>query len=257
MTTRYENRLGRCLPLTLLTVFLWAGVFKNDADAQARPGVSPPAQRDPTVPSAEIQRRTRTRPTTPQTRTSRVTTPPPARVIRRPVTGDSLALQSLIQSNADSCTATIKSGDETVTVTFVRGMIQREVQLPGTQFADFASTVQRLSAELRQLRTQMKEREMDRLNEAAQEKNGTSDSLELIDPTEALSEEEVIAQATAAAEAELLEVERQFMRQALQPQSIDLASSFSLGGNLYRIIDFNSNTLLLEQVPLGKYVIVR
>ncbi|MEM9588278.1 MAG: hypothetical protein AAGA03_13430 [Planctomycetota bacterium] len=145
-----------------------------------------------------------------------------------------------------------------MTVSIARGQAAREVQLPATQFADFASTVQQLSGELRQLRAQATVN--DGLSGSLSPRsNGVADpeppdALELGDES---SPEETMRQAAQAAEAEMLEVERRFMRQLMEPQRIDLSSSFSLDGTLYRVIDFTRDTLLLEQVPLGKYLIVR
>lgn len=241
------NTSPKSVPVRAVVIAVLLASFCNQADAQ-RPSTAD--QRDPTIPSAEIQRRARVRPpvapaSSPVTRSSPVTFRP------RISDPSKIVLQSIVQASEDRCTATLRAGDQTVTVSFVRNEPQREVELPATQFADFASTVQRLSLELRQLRAQatmaIEEMESDAANS---EEN-------LPSPRENVSTEETIAEAAARAEAEMLQVEREFMRQAMQPQRIDLSSSFTLNGNLYRVIDFSSDTLLLEQVPLGKYVIVR
>ncbi|MEM9366863.1 MAG: hypothetical protein AAGD07_12790 [Planctomycetota bacterium] len=252
-----------CLSVWLGLVALSSvGWVAGIADGQTPPVRNPPAAaapigRDPTIPSLEIQRRTRTRPdTTVRTNVPRLTTA--LRTAARSTDSGTIVLQSLIQSSDDACTATLRFGDQSVTISFVRGQTQQEVQLPATQFADFASTVQRLSGELRQLRAQARLEGERRQFEAVEAAAGsTGDPSGTLEPSKEQAVAEAMRQATEQAEAEMLEVERQFMRQAMQPQRIDLASSFTLGGNLYRVIDFARDTLLLEQVPLGKYVIVR
>lgn len=262
METHAKQRtlwLSLCLGLIAWSSLCWG---LRTADAQTppvrnRPAAAPPVGRDPTIPSLEIQRRTRPRPdTAPRTNLPSVTTAP--RTALRSTDSGVIALQSLIQSSDDACTATLRAGDQSVTISFVRGQPQKEVQLPATQFADFASTVQRLSGELRQLRAQARLENELRQFEAVEAADGSTQNppggLEVSKET-ALAE--AMRQAAEQAEAEMLEVERQFMRQAMQPQRIDLSSSFTLNGTLYRVIDFARDTLLLEQVPLGKYVIVR
>ena len=59
------------------------------------------------------------------------------------------------------------------------------------------------------------------------------------------------------AEKKILQLEREFVRQLTEAQQIDLASSFSLDGNLYRVVEFTKDALLIEQIPLGKYILVR
>ncbi|MEL6105967.1 MAG: hypothetical protein AAFU85_08020 [Planctomycetota bacterium] len=219
------------------------------------PGNGPdrPAPRDPTLPSAEIQRRSRASRPSNATVAPRIQRPVVSTVRTRSLDSNEIVLQSLVQSSGNAFTATLRSGDRTVTVSFERGQSERLVELPGSQFAEFASTVQRLSGELRQLRAQaIADAEANRAADRSVQDPGDTPP-----PPSVIPSDQQIAAAAANAEAEMLEVERQFLRQALRPQQIDLASSFSLGGNLYRVIDFTSNSVLLEQLPIGRYVIVR
>ncbi|MEM9825673.1 MAG: hypothetical protein AAF958_03750 [Planctomycetota bacterium] len=243
-------------------------VAAQGPNAPNQAGGNRTTQRDPTVPSAEIQRRTRPRPAaapTPAPVTRRTPTPTRLTPIRRQSEAV-IELQSLVQSSADGCTATLKSGDQLVTVSFSRTRDPKEIQLPQTQFADFASTVQRLSLELRQLRAQaIADQRADaaarafdqqqRLRDA--EASGQLEADSLPTPNSDEKQEDSQSETTERIESELLNVEQEFMRSVMRPRSIDLASSFTLDGRLYRILDFTGDTLLLEQIPLGRFLIVR
>lgn len=215
-------------------------------------------QRDPTIPSPEIQRRTtpppevEVQPQQPEVRQAPPRQPPARRVIAQPAPAQpasqtKIVLQSLAQTSDDRCTATLRAGDQEITVTFQRSQKQRTVQLPTTQFADIASTVQRLSRELAELKA-IAEGNNEQKDEA------TPDSTEASTPENVMDE---IEAERRQAEKKILQLEREFVRQLTEAQQIDLASSFSLDGNLYRVVEFTKDALLIEQIPLGKYILVR
>ena len=209
----HQPQVTRRQPLStlLLGIVLSVG-WDVSAEAQTEPpkprqGAAPPTERDPTIPSPEIRRLMQTTP--------EANLPAPS-ANRSPAAGraanvlNAIVLQALVQSSKDQCTATLRAGEQTVTISFVRDQVRRDVQLPDSQFEDFASTAQRLRDELKRLRAEQ------------------TDSAD--------GEETVVS-------AEMLELEQALLRQVMRLRRIDLASSFTLGGNLYRVIDFTISLL--------------
>ena len=256
---------------TLFCVLFFCLTTSALAQSGTRLPVQERDQRDPTVPSAEIQRRTRK--IEPTVDGSEKKAAPPAKVAAPPIrpviaarpsqpqrrlAGQKIALQSLAQSKAGSCTATLVSGNQKVTISFTRGRQARNVELPETQFADYAATIQGLGLDLMQLKRFIASTEpmpaeaMGKVSDANAQP-GEAENAAIVASEQA---------AMKAAESqrmndELTAAQRRFMNQALQPREIDLTSSFTLNDQLYRVVDFTKDAVLLEQIPLGKYIIVR
>lgn len=253
-TRRTMKSLLTLLTLTCLTVSAEARTSSADNSQDDKPS-NPQDQRDPTVPSAEIQRLTQPEPEAPKPESearTRAATPPTRPVSRpaaQPVKLAPMSLQSLVRSSDKKCTATIRSGKELVTVSFTRGETKRQIELPKTQFVGFASTIQRLADELAQLRT--------RIVKSQTVEASVTDSASTLAESQGGSVDRVVKPVNNELANQLLEEERAILRKAMRPQVIDLSSSFTLDGDLYRVVDFTANTLLVEQIPLGKYIIVR
>lgn len=238
------------LTLTCLTSPLQAQTFTAPGNV---PG-NTQDQRDPTIPSPEIQQRAQPTPEAPKPEAKPEKVPaapapkPVARSITSPIKLPPMALQSLVRSTENRCTATIRSGEESVTVSFIRGQSTRTVQLPPTQFAGFAPTIQRLADELTELRLKIAgtPQPTGRARTDAPPQLPTPANREV--SKKPVTDEDALR---------LIRQKQALLRQALQPRQIDLSSSFSLNGDLYRVVDFSSDTLLVEQIPLGKYIIVR
>ena len=144
------------LSTLLLGIVLSVG-WGVSAEAQTEPpkprqGAAPPTERDPTIPSPEIRRLM-------QQTVPEANLPAPS-ANRSPAAGraanvlNAIVLQALVQSSKDRCTATLRAGEQTVTISFVRDQVRRDVQLPDSQFEDFASTAQRLRDQMKRLRAE-------------------------------------------------------------------------------------------------------